>query len=273
MSGQAAKKFEKLTPATPVATPHRTVDLEIDSTAVIKKIFYVALAIEIALVFFDATINVGKWLPFTPIQRLMNMAREDALSAWLSSAQTLVVGFVLLGIYFVSRARQERASVSRGWALLSGFFIYLAVDDGSGLHERIGSSAKQLKEMLDPGGAASFYPSYPWQLILGPFLFAIGLFMLRFILKEFKDHRHRLIFIAALSCYVLAVGQDFIEGINEGQLYLTWANSLGTELQTIRHFGKVFEEFLEIFGTTLFLVAFLAHFFGMAREMKLKIRQ
>jgi len=212
-----------------------------DAEAIAKKIFVYALAVELLLVFLDITVNFSGWIMIGPLRRLCNIAREDSLAAWLASAQTLVTGLVLGSIWLQARLHKKAKWQIRGWGIVSLFFIYLAVDDGAGFHERIGSTFDVLNKM---SGGSSIFPTYSWHLVMGPFFAGMGIFILQFLWRALPERSERLIIFCAFSCYGLAVGLDFIEGL---QL---------TDSHTLTHFGKVTEEFLELLGTTFFLVCF-----------------
>lgn len=214
-----------------------------NAEAIAKKIFVYALAIELLLVFLDITVNYSGWIMIGPLRRLCNIAREDSLAAWLASAQTLITGLVLGGIWLQSRLHNKANWQIKGWGIVSLFFIYLAVDDGAGVHERMGSTFDVLNKMS--GGSESIFPTYSWHLVMGPFFAGMGLYILQFLWRALPDRTDKLIIFCAFSCYGLAVGLDFIEGL---QL---------TDSHTLTHYGKVTEEFLELLGTTFFLVCFV----------------
>jgi len=212
-------------------------------------IFSSLLGFELLLVFFDATLNYGKWTDIGAIRRLFNLAREDSLGNWFASTQTLFVRLIL----WLRFLRNRRAELWKawGWGLLAVFFTYLAIDDGASIHERVGTAVKTF-------GSVEFFPSYTWHIVFGPFLSIIGLIIFRFLVRELKNHTLRLLCVLGMSCYVIAVGLDFVEGLEGG--YDPLITALSIDPTTLRHFAKVFEEFLEMLGTTTFLVCFLSHF-------------
>jgi hypothetical protein len=76
----------------------------------------------------------------------------------------------------------------------------------------------------------------------------------------------------AMGMYVMAVGMDFVEGL-ESEPYERIADFFFTETYRIRHMSKAIEEFLEMFGTTIFLIAFLKTLFSLSRECKINISE
>lgn len=229
--------------------------LGFDSKRFIKKLFFIILAAEIGFVILDIFMNYLALIPEGSIQRLFNIAREDSLPAWVAGVQTLFVGLVLWLIYLKNR--------NKGWAVIAAFFTYLGIDDGSKLHERIGTAVKHLAQSRMPAAAESVVEtSYTWQFVFGPAFVAMGFFILWFMWRELKQPALRWLVFAALACYGTAVGLDFIEGMPGA--YEMIGEAVGLSGKFTNHFGRVIEEFLELLGSTLFLVTFLWHFMHIA---------
>ncbi|GBE57298.1 hypothetical protein BMS3Abin01_00210 [bacterium BMS3Abin01] len=226
------------------------------------------IACEIFLVIIDATINYSRWIDISAIRRLSNIAREDGVGTWFMSTQTLLAGLTLLLIFLVQRGRGVRRRVLAGWLLLAGFFIWMAVDDASQIHERLGSTFKAAVEASGDGPATGLgrvldvFPSYPWQLILMPVFALAGLFLLNFLWDQLDDNRARVKLIAALGCFAVAVGLDFIEGLepeNSFNLYAIIKGSTALSGDFVDHFSKSLEETLEMLGMTIFLSIFFLY--------------
>ena len=73
--------------------------------------------------------------------------------------------------------------------------------------------------------------------------------------------------------YVLAVGLDFVEGLDNKSYEVGIAGFFSTEDFRIRHMSKALEEFLEMFGTTIFLTVFLKYLFRLSQEWKINIAE
>ncbi|MGR3176155.1 MAG: hypothetical protein ACUZ8N_16390 [Candidatus Scalindua sp.] len=74
-----------------------------------------------------------------------------------------------------------------------------------------------------------------------------------------------------IKAYFIA-GLDFVEGL-ENKPYEGVAGFFSTEAFRIRHMSKTLEEFLEMFGTTIFLIVFLGNLFRMSQEWKINIAE
>ena len=108
---------------------------------------------------------------------------------FFSSMLLLANGGALLGVTLAVRARSGGVSRSGGvgrsegvgrrvvvgWAILTAFFLFMGMDDATKLHERLGSIFSWM--VTDDAGDAKghilgrlydVYPSYTWQLVVGP---------------------------------------------------------------------------------------------------------
>ena len=94
--------------------------------------------------------------------------------------------------------------------------------------------------------------------MFAPFFGTIGLYTLLFLWYQLPDNKLRLTVIAAFGCWAIAIGIDFIEG-REG-FFESIAATLEVNKYTLSHPFLMAEEFLEMFGTSLFLYLFVQRF-------------
>ena len=220
---------------------------------------------EIAIVMFDALVTELGWVPIGAVQRFFNITREDGLPNFFSSFQMLAVATVLLLITLVIRGQNQgaRSKLVWGWGLITALFFYMGVDDATKLHERIGTLFGELvtgsEGSPDPGFLGQLYdvfPSYTWQLVLGPVVAVAGLFVIVFLMRQLPALHLKLLIWVAMGLFVIAVGMDFVEGMENGFM-LRVADGFSTSTGRAVHFSKSIEEFLEMVGTTIFLFVFL----------------
>jgi hypothetical protein len=90
--------------------------------------------------------------------------------------------------------------------------------------------------------------------------------------KELSSRKLWYWFLVGISLYVIAVGLDFVEGL-DGELYeeMGIADFFSTHDYRIRHMSKALEEFIEMLGTTTFLIVFLKNLFRLSREWRITI--
>jgi hypothetical protein len=223
------------------------------------------VTVEIAIVMLDALVTELGWVSIGAARRLFNITREDGVANFFSSFQMLAVAAVLLLVTLVIRGQNQgsRPKLVWGWALITALFFYMGVDDATKLHERMGTIFSELvtgsEGRTDPGLLGQLYdvfPSYTWQLVLGPVVAIAGLFVFVFLMRELPSLHLKLLVCLALGLFVIAVGMDFVEGMENG-IMIHVADVFSTFPGRAVHFSKSIEEFLEMAGTTIFLFVFL----------------
>ena len=242
---------------------------------------------EILFVLLDASTNLKEWGVSGPIKRLFNIAMETSIPTWFSVMQAAVVGAIVGLIALLKRGQNtESRRIWMGWMAIAVFFVYMSLDDGSMLHERVGSALRSdsaisntVETSEETGGAfilAPSFPSYSWQLVLMPFFALFGLYMFLFLWHELGPGEFKW-FVAGLACYAAAVGLDFIEGFdhngNVWNIYPGMAKMCGLDPPTVRHLLQSLEEFLEMLGTTAFLGLFLNHLMLSTGEIRISFRK
>jgi len=256
-------------------THRETINLRFLSSCSTKNILIIFLAIELLLVALDLTFNYVNILDSMAIQQLFNLAREGSLGSWFSSTQLLLTGAVLW-LLFVRFLNDSGTPPFKTYAcaVIALFFTFMAIDDAAAIHETIGSTYEDIVNNADEakdvvgGEILQNYPSYSWQVILGPVFLLMGLFIFIFLWIEVSLHSMRLLLIAALSCYAIAVGLDYVEGLYGG--YKTIIVTTGLDYDSVMHLSKVIEEFLEMLGTTFFLALFIEHLAIHTESIELK---
>lgn len=222
----------------------------VDTGRFLWVVFLSCLIIEVVLVYLDLTVNWQQWSGSSAIRRLFNTTREDSLASFFMVGQTVLAALVAWTIYAVNVVRKAERKKRIGWLLVASFMIYMAIDDGSMVHERIGSA-------VDEAVGVGAFPSYAWQLVVAPAFAAMGMFMLYFLWKELPRPQERWLVVAAIGCFSLAVAMDFVEGLPDGYRWLI--DNWGWRKSTTTHFSKSFEEFIEMLGMSILLVVFLGH--------------
>jgi hypothetical protein len=262
--------------------PSTPVKLTIDSERLARRVLYFCLAVEIAFVFLDYHVNYGEWTSIGAMRRMFNIAREDGLASWFATIQTLMAGLTLGLVYLSVKNTPGSRWKAIGWLILTIFFIYMAVDDGAQLHERLGSTFKAMRR--DAGSSLDFFPSYTWQLLFLPAFGVLGLFLLGFLWRVLGDRLSRVLLVTALSLQVFAVGMDFVEGLDDDHrwnLYTIisdrydlepWTEArLGeTAFDTLRHFSKSIEELIEMAAISILWFLFLRHLSEVAGDLRVR---
>ena len=215
------------------------------------KIFIFCVLTEVTLVLADLFLYFGD-LPFKQIRNYFDMTREMNLPTWFSSVQLLTTG-VFAGLIAL-RIKVSKAPKWKiiGWAVLSLFFTYMAVDDATYFHERIGDVFDSICDGQVPAGSSLLgcmcdYPNYYWQILFGPFFLGMALFILIFLWKELPSPELKFYLILGITCYTIAVGLDFIDGNKSWYPWMIKNTSLN--FKEAQHCTRVLEEFIELYGT------------------------
>ncbi|WP_412070107.1 hypothetical protein [Rubrivirga sp. IMCC43871] len=191
-------------------------------------------------------------------------ASERGLGSFVSVMQTALLALTTWGVVALARATGAPRARVWGWTLLAAAFSYLALDDGTMLHERVGSAFADTS-----ASETSAFPSYYWQLLLGPVFAALGLFMAAFLWRELP-RRQWVRVVGALALLAVAVALDFVDGLSllhpanpTGPIAAALGMAdptLGMDAPAlVTHIARVVEESLEIVAMTLLWSAILGH--------------
>lgn len=179
--------------------------------------------------------------PVREVARVFHIDREGNLPALVQSMTLLLCGGLLA--FVALAARQAREIGARRWAILSAIFVYLAIDEGAGIHELTGTFVNRF---IEPVGLLRF----SWVVVAFVALTIFGAAFARFTLRLPRETRTRFI-IAGLLYVGGAVGVEMLAG-----LYIdntrAWRSPIYYALTT-------FEESLEAAGMTFMVVALLMH--------------
>jgi len=273
MTDQPQEQRDSRANATSVTAP---VELRVGSWRFVRTLIGLCVGAELTFVFLDYHVNFGRLTDIGMLRRLSNIAREDSLASWFGNTQTLLIAFTLWLIYVGARQQEVAPRRKRGWLILALFFSFMAVDDGVQLHETVGA-------VVDHFGDLTF-PSYAWQFVILPFFLALGLYILVFLWWVLERRSARLLVLAALGCFGIAVGLDFVEGLDRDHAWniTAWLADnieLGdyTEYRfrenaydTLQHFAKSIEEFLEMLANTIFWYVFLGYLPEVFGELRVR---
>jgi len=255
-----------------------------NSNLLTKRVLFTLVICAFFILVADLSLNYYRLLDIGPIKRFFNITREDGIANFFSAFVLVANGVTLFLLYWFTKVAQKSKKVVYGWLALALFFTFMGIDDATKFHERVGSTAKILlaggdsqqaqpsqqiqssetsvtapDNATDDASVFEKFQSYPWQVIFGPFFGAMGLFVLYFLWSQLPGKHSRILFVSALTFYVVAVGLDYIEGLGTSP-YERVTIMLGEKSPAkVVHLGKAVEETLENLGHIFFLVCYLSH--------------
>lgn len=178
----------------------------------------------------------------------MFLLHEEANVPTVFSAGLLGVGG--LGFYLLDRWVPRAREGERHWLVLTGVFVFLALDEAIKLHELWVSP---VRSALNTSGI--FY--YAWVIPYGIGIIVLGIYLLPRLLR--LEREIRFLFFAAAGVYVFgAMGMEFVEG------YFAGTESL------ILGIAVTVEESFEMIGLVTLLYAQMRLL--EARSVELRIR-
>lgn len=256
-------------------------ELKINKKLLLRGLILLWAIIILFLGLADVFINHYEWIDSRAIQRLVNITLDDGLPNWFSSVQLLAISVVLWMILFCllySKPNLIRKKAEKfGWGLSALFFTYLAVDDGSKMHERIGSAFRnsfEARNAYNPSFISNLFeafPSYGWLMVFVPVFGFIAAFMLFFLFNNLKSKRQFILVFLGFSFYAAAVVIDFFEGMEEQGIYDGIILFFDTDLYGFGHFTRLIEEVFEMVGNTFFMVAFTNHLISLSENWNIQL--
>jgi len=265
----------------PLMSGNTPCTIQIPRQRIMCTIAAVCILLELLFVWLDYTFNYSYWTELGPIRRLFNITREDGMASWFGVTQTFLAALTLWAIHLTESKQGCGKWTKRGWLVLAIFFTYMAVDDGSDLHERMGSAFKEIQEReINAEGAQSLlaraqatFPSYSWQIIYAPVFLSLGAFIFIFLWLKLETKQQRIALIFAFCLLGMALVLDFFEGLepdHRWNIYTALTNKYQMNVFTIthfremayescRHFSKSIEEFMEMLAMTTLWMIFLGH--------------
>jgi hypothetical protein len=274
--------------SSPVRQP---VEFRVDAGRILLALFIVCVLVEIGFVVLDYQVNYAHGTEIGAVRRLFNITREDSLASWFAVTQTTLSALTLWGLVAIVRRQGGSGWRTFGWLVLALFFTWMAIDDGAKVHERMGTAFRTIMESTEeravpPWGEhlLAFFPSYAWQLLFLPMFGGLGLFTLGFLAWELPDRSARLLVGAGLACFAIAVGLDFVEGLERSHplnfypLIIRWFDlyefcqrEFGKSgFEAALHFSKSIEEAIEMLGNTLLWIVFLDRLTTLTDDVRIR---
>ena len=179
-----------------------------------------------------------------------DVSEENNIPSLFSTLILFTASLLLFITYLIYRLKSLAYKIH--WLLLSGIFLFLAVDEAIGIHEQF----NRIKSLLQSN--YSGYLDYPWILPYGIFATLVGLFFYKFLFH--LPSRIRTMFVISGIGYVAAtIGFEPIEGhlvkiYGDGYKYYLFCS---------------LEEFLEMSSIILFNYSLLSYAASFSPALKI----
>lgn len=206
------------------------------------------------------------WIPDSPdlIQNQVNVDLEGNWATWCNSTLNLLTGLVALLVAWLSTHRGQK-SPNLGWILAAGIFIYLSMDDATGIHDGLAGKSGELIDWLGiTNPVIQDYKHSMWIVVLGVPGLIVVLVMMRLLSHDVwhVPNARRLIIVG----FLLLISNPLTEMVEVAMI-----RSAGYEsfpgLQVLRQeqyaawqrlqWVTVFQEATEMVAVILFAASFL----------------
>ena len=226
------------------------------------------------LVVCDSVLTFHDVTGYYVFYRVFDMTREESIPNWYASILLFCIGLTSLLIYAVQRAKGVRGSDVSPWLFFSGFFTFLSMDDGAKIHERLGSFFRDLTE--DGDGIFWIFQdlletasTYSWQVFVLPVFLFIAFFMVFWGYQNVKNVKTQGWVLFGGLCIGAALGADYFEGLVDNDVVSLEGRSLSVD--TIEHYQRVIEEFLEMSGFIAVLRGLWIYLLSISNAVKIDI--
>ena len=182
-----------------------------------------------------------------------DLDREGNLPAWFSAMMLTACAVLLFAIYLAKRRRRDAQTAC--WGGLAAIFLYLSVDEASGLHELTFSLAHAFFDLT-----GALYGG--WMIPFGALLLVFAAFYLRFLLN--LPRRFQVLFVLAGALYVGgAIGMELVSWEYRWSVMEATPGDFDAKVAASKDMTYtllvIAEETMEMLGAAVFLHALLRY--------------
>jgi|GEM_PF-628651 len=250
--------------------PGEAIALAIDFTKISRRLLFACIFFILLLFCLDYLFTYLDLASKSQIRDLFDITSESSIGSWFMNIQTFLAGLTLGAIFWATRILNLPRKTTLCWLALCLFFVWMSMDDGAQIHERLSGAFFSLLRGKGGGAVPAWigrlfvgFPSYIWPLLFLPLFGGMGLLLLVFVwLKLCWAPKLRWVLVGALACMGTAVALDFFQGLGLNtpwNPYLLIMQRTGLGHLTVFHFGPAVEESLEMIGMSLLWYVFFRH--------------
>lgn len=227
------------------------------------------------LVICDSVLTFHDITGYYVFNRVFDMTREESIPNWYASILLFCIALTCAMTYAIQRRRVEEQDAVP-WLLFAGFFTFLSMDDGAKIHERLGSFFRELAEEGD-GVFTVFQPvleaasTYSWQIFVLPVFLFFAFFILLWGFNNISVREtHRWILLGGFFI-AIGLGLDYFEGLVDNGVIDLEGRPLS--VNTIEHYQRVLEEFLEMTGFICILRGLWVNLMSLESQIRLSLHR
>lgn len=250
------------------------INIAIDANSFLRKLSWYLWLVCCALVLCDFVFTYLDVTGYYVFRRSFDMTREETIPNWYATILLFCIALTCALIFVTKRAQEERDGNATPWLLFAGFFTFLSVDDGSRIHERLGSFFKDLTEE----GAGIFWvfqdllesaSTWGWQVFVLPIFLFMGFFMLLWGYQHVRNTETQKWVLLGALCIAMAIALDYVEGLIEYEVVSLEDRWLSEEM--LHHYQRVVEEFLEMTGFIMVIRGLWTYLLNQAETLEVNI--
>jgi hypothetical protein len=183
----------------------------------------------------------------SPAKSYWDLNIEKGYATYFATIQLFLLGLTVLSIADAKKNDLNPTPKFYEWKLVAGLFMYLALDECIGIHDKVNVEAGNYLPHWEGMGSI-----FLWLWVFAPMILAAIIFLMRFFIRASKNNpKVRLAFLAGLSSWVTALILEAIARSSSFPRYLLIA----------------MEEGLETFGATLLILGFAIYLKNIQTEL------
>jgi hypothetical protein len=194
---------------------------------------------------------------------LLFVGEDESIPAWYSSIMLLFCSVLLAVIAYAKKVAGDCYSLH--WRVLSAIFLFLSVDEGIRIHEKMAPLGRL---MLEGAGLSGGFVIRAWVVPGAILVLIVALAYLRFLVALPQKTRN-LFLLAGLLFVGGAMGMEMLS-----DLYVTLSggvDNMSLVQIAVRIAIPYAEESLEMLGVIVFIYALMLHLRAQPEEVRIRV--
>lgn len=240
--------------------------MKVTTTASPRKVALVLILVAVFLTLVSAVaqfIALSLGITNSRTFGLLFVGEDESVPAWYSSIMLLFCSILLAVIGYAKKEAGDRYSLH--WRALSAIFLFLSVDEGIRIHEKMATLGQLI---LEGAGLSGGFIIRAWVLPGAILVLIVALAYLRFLVALPQKTRN-LFLLAGLLFVGGAIGMEMLSDFYVNLLGGVENMSLGQV--AVRIAIPYAEESLEMLGVITFIYALMLHVSTQTEEVRIRV--